>query len=138
MRLHFANISGEKLPNLTPRLTINHLRSHGVRCAIDDFGIGYSSLSYLKKFSFNTLKIDKVFVQNIETNTQELRLMKMILDIGRLFNYKIVIEGIERQEQKELLCTLDPKLAYQGYLFSRPLELSAFIEKYLKGCKNAG
>jgi len=111
---------------------ISHLRAEGVRCAIDDFGIGYSSLSYLKKLSFNTLKIDREFVKNIETRPQDLRLMKTILDIGRQFNYNIVIEGIEQEEQKELLHKLDPKLSYQGYLFSRPLKAEKFAEKYLK------
>ena len=111
---------------------ISHLRAEGVRCAIDDFGIGYSSLSYLKKLSFNTLKIDREFVKNIEIRPQDLTLMKTILDIGRQFNYNIVIEGIEQEEQKELLHKLDPKLSYQGYLFSRPLEAEKFAEKYLK------
>ena len=110
---------------------ISHLRSEGVRCAIDDFGIGYSSLSYLKKLSFNTLKIDKEFVKNIETEPQELTLMKTILDIGRQFNYHIVIEGIEQEAQKELLLKLDAKLAYQGYLFSKALEIETFTDKYL-------
>lgn len=111
---------------------ISHLRSKGIRCAVDDFGIGYSSLSYLKKLSFHTLKIDKEFVKNIEKEPQELTLMKTILDIGRQFNYHIVVEGIEYEEQKMLLRDLDPKLAYQGYLFSKPLEVMEFEERYLK------
>jgi EAL domain-containing protein (putative c-di-GMP-specific phosphodiesterase class I) len=111
---------------------INHLRSKGVRCAIDDFGIGYSSLSYLKKLSFNTLKIDKEFVKNIESEAKERTLMKTILDIGRQFNYNIVIEGLENRRQKEILEKLDPELYYQGHLFSRALPVKEFLEKYLK------
>ena len=76
---------------------INELRNEGVKCAIDDFGIGYSSLSYLKKLSFNTLKIDKAFIKDIESNSNELHLVSTILDIGRQFNYNIVIEGIETE-----------------------------------------
>ena len=112
---------------------ISHLRAEGVRCAIDDFGIGYSSLSYLKRLSFDILKIDKEFVKNIDTNLHEHTLMKTILDIGRQFDYNIVIEGIETQKQKEILKEIDSGLSYQGFLFDRPLQINAFVEKYLKG-----
>ncbi|WP_373032983.1 EAL domain-containing protein [Sulfurovum sp.] len=111
---------------------INGLRSKGVKCAIDDFGIGYSSLSYLKKLSFNTLKIDRAFIKNIETNPKELHLVSTILDIGRHFNYNIVIEGIEDANQKELLLKLDDKLRYQGYHFSKPLHGEGFRQRFLK------
>jgi EAL domain-containing protein (putative c-di-GMP-specific phosphodiesterase class I) len=94
---------------------LNELRRQGVKCAIDDFGIGYSSLSYLKKLSFHTLKIDKEFIKNIESNPKEVHLVSTILDIGRQFDYNIVIEGIENQRQLELLRELDPDLRYQGY-----------------------
>ena len=110
---------------------INTLRIKGIRCAIDDFGIGYSSLSYLKKLSFNTLKIDKAFIKDIESNPKELELVSTILHIGRQFNYNIVIEGIEEEKQKELLLGLDNKLRYQGYYFSRPLHAEAFKNKFL-------
>ena len=111
---------------------INELRSKGVKCAIDDFGIGYSSLSYLKKLSFNTLKIDKEFIKDIESNPNELHLISTILDIGRQFNYNIVIEGIETENQKELLLGLDDKLRYQGYYFSKPLHAEEFRQQFLK------
>ncbi|TET90520.1 MAG: GGDEF and EAL domain-containing protein [Sulfurovum sp.] len=110
---------------------INTLRSHGVRCAIDDFGIGYSSLSYLKKLSFNTLKIDKEFVKDIAQKPQELTLVATILDIGRQFNYNIVIEGIEDKKQKELLLGLDEELSYQGFYFSKPIHAEEFTQKFL-------
>jgi len=111
---------------------INGLRSKGVKCAIDDFGIGYSSLSYLKKLSFNTLKIDRAFIKDIESNPKELHLVSTILDIGRHFNYNIVIEGIEEANQKELLLKLDDKLRYQGYHFSKPLHAKEFRQRFLK------
>ena len=110
---------------------INRLRDKGVKCAVDDFGIGYSSLSYLKKLSFNTLKIDREFVKDIESNPHELLLVSTILDIGRQFNYNIVIEGIEDLKQKELLVELDPELCYQGYHFSKPLHIEDFTKKFL-------
>ncbi|MCW8821473.1 MAG: EAL domain-containing protein [Sulfurovum sp.] len=111
---------------------INELRRKGVKCAIDDFGIGYSSLSYLKKLSFNTLKIDKAFIKDIVSNPEELHLVSTILDIGRQFNYNIVIEGIEDKKQKELLLALDSNLRYQGYHFSKPLHADEFRQAFLK------
>jgi len=111
---------------------INTLREKGVRCAIDDFGVGYSSLSYLKKLSFHTLKIDREFIKDIESSPKELLLVSTILDIGRQFNYHIVIEGIEEKKQKDLLLGLDENLCYQGYYFSKPLHAKEFREKFLE------
>lgn len=110
---------------------INELRGHGIKCAIDDFGIGYSSLSYLKKLSFNTLKIDKAFIQDISSKPDELTLVKTILDIGRQFQYNIIIEGIEEIEQKEVLLALDDELSYQGFYFSKPLHANEFRKRFL-------
>ena len=111
---------------------INALRKKGVKCAIDDFGIGYSSLSYLKKLSFDTLKIDMEFIKDIKHRPDDVRLVKTILDIGKLFNYHIVVEGIEEEEQKELLLAIDKDLLYQGYIFSKPVPCEMFAEKFLK------
>jgi len=111
---------------------INELKHHGIKCAIDDFGIGYSSLSYLKKLSFHTLKIDREFVKDIERNQKEFILMRTILDVGRQFEYNIIIEGIEKIEQKTALMRLDDKLYYQGYLYSEPLHIEAFTKYFLE------
>ncbi|WP_296823876.1 EAL domain-containing protein [Sulfurovum sp.] len=111
---------------------INTLRNKGIKCAIDDFGTGYSSLSYLKKLSFDTLKIDREFVKDIQNRPDDIALIKMILAIGKLFNYHIVVEGIEEEKQKELLLQVDKDLIYQGFLFSEPLSAKAFTEKYLQ------
>jgi EAL domain-containing protein (putative c-di-GMP-specific phosphodiesterase class I) len=110
---------------------INILKGHGIRCAIDDFGVGYSSLSYLKKLSFHILKIDKEFVKEIETDSNKLALISTILNIGRQFDYTIIIEGIEKEKQKELLLSLDDDLLYQGYYFSKALPIDEFKDKYL-------
>jgi len=111
---------------------ITALRDKGVRCAIDDFGVGYSSLSYLKKLSFHTLKIDREFVTNIESNPEDLLLVSSILNIGRQFNYNIVIEGVEDKRQKDLLLGLDEELSYQGFFVSPPLVEEEFRKKFLK------
>jgi len=110
---------------------INILKGHGIRCAIDDFGVGYSSLSYLKKLSFHILKIDKEFVKEIEADSNKLALISTILNIGRQFDYTIIIEGIEKEKQKELLLSLDDDLLYQGYYFSKALPIDEFKDKYL-------
>lgn len=111
---------------------INTLRKEGVKCAIDDFGIGYSSLSYLKKLSFDTLKIDMEFIKDIKHRPDDIILVKTILDIGKQFNYHIVVEGIEDEQQKELLLDIDKDLVYQGYLFSKPVPAEVFTLKFLK------
>jgi diguanylate cyclase (GGDEF)-like protein len=111
---------------------INELRRQGVKCAIDDFGIGYSSLSYLKKLSFHTLKIDKEFIKNIESNPKEVHLVSSILDIGRQFNYNIIIEGIENEQQQEMLRELDPKLRYQGFHFCKAIDVEEFGKRFLQ------
>lgn len=110
---------------------INLLRAKNVKCAIDDFGIGYSSLSYLKKLSFNTLKIDREFVKNIVNNPDESILLSTIINIGKHFGYKVVIEGIETQAQKKLLLDLDDSLYFQGFLISKPLSSEAFSSQFL-------
>jgi diguanylate cyclase (GGDEF)-like protein len=110
---------------------INDLKSHGVKCAIDDFGTGYSSLSYLKKLSFHMLKIDRTFVKDIGQSPKELILVKTILDIGRQFDYQIIIEGVENDQQKQALLVLDEDLYYQGYFYSRPSKAKEFTNKFL-------
>jgi diguanylate cyclase (GGDEF)-like protein len=111
---------------------INALREKGIKCAIDDFGIGYSSLSYLKKLSFDTLKIDMEFIKDIESRPNDIALVKTILEIGKQFNYSIVVEGIEEEKQKELLLEIDNDLVYQGFLFSKPIPYEEFTKKYLQ------
>ncbi len=111
---------------------IDILRKEGIKCAIDDFGIGYSSLSYLKKLSFDTLKIDMEFIKDIESNSEDIALIRTILEIGKHFHYHIVVEGIEEETQRELLLAIDEDLVYQGFLFSKPMLIDTFAEKYLK------
>ncbi len=110
---------------------INNLQKEGIKCAIDDFGIGYSSLSYLKKLSFDTLKIDMEFIKDIKDRPDDITLVKTLLAIGKQFNYHIVVEGIEDEKQKELLLEIDEDLVYQGFLFSKPIPYDIFTEKYL-------
>ena len=110
---------------------IKNLQERGLECSIDDFGTGYSSLSYLKKLSFKVLKIDRIFTAEILTNPDNQTLIKSIIAIGHQFNYTIIIEGIETQEQKEKVLEIDDSVSYQGFLCSRPIPAKEFEEKFL-------
>jgi len=111
---------------------IKRLRDKGIECSIDDFGTGYSSLSYLKKFSFKVLKVDKIFVKDMITNIDNQELIKSIIAIGKQFKYKIIIEGVETEEQKKKLISLNPNIYYQGFLYSRPIPAKEFEKKFLR------
>ncbi len=111
---------------------IEKLQSAGVKCAIDDFGTGYSSLSYLKKLSFSVLKIDREFIRDMLHNEDHITLIRTIIDIGKQFNYNIVVEGIEEEAQKEVIKEIDDTLSYQGFLISPPIAEPEFRKKFLK------
>ncbi len=110
---------------------IQKLKEKGIECSIDDFGTGYSSLSYLKKIAFKVLKIDKIFINDILTNPDSQELVKSIIAIGKQFNYKIIIEGIENEQQREKLIEIDDSIFYQGYLCSKAIPAKEFEQKFL-------
>ena len=98
---------------------LNDLRELGVAIALDDFGTGYSSLSYLKTIAFDVIKIDRSFVMEMETNIRSAQIVAGVVALSRSLNFTTVAEGIETQQQFELIraagCT-----AVQGFLFSKP------------------
>ncbi|CAA6805253.1 MAG: diguanylate cyclase/phosphodiesterase (GGDEF & EAL domains) with PAS/PAC sensor(s) [uncultured Sulfurovum sp.] len=110
---------------------IQRLKSNGVECSIDGFGTGYSSLSYLKKFAFKVLKIDKVFTQDILTNKDNQELVKSIIAIGQQFNYKVIIEGVETEQQREEIMNIDSTIYYQGFLCSKAIPAQEFERRFL-------
>ncbi len=110
---------------------IQKLKDKGIECSIDDFGTGYSSLSYLKKIAFKVLKIDKIFISDILTNPDSQELVKSIIAIGKQFNYKIIIEGIENEQQREQLMNIDDSIYYQGYLCSKAIPAKEFEQQFL-------
>ena len=95
------------------------LRELGVRIAIDDFGIGYSSLSYLKRWRVDALKIDRSFVRDVVTDPSDLAIVSAIIAMARHLHIEVVAEGIEGWQQLEKLRQLGCTYA-QGYLFARP------------------
>jgi len=96
------------------------LRAGGVKVCIDDFGIGYSSLRYLRLFPISGLKIDKSFVSGAGPELASEPIVRMVLDLGRSLDLSVVAEGIETPEQADRLLALGCEYG-QGYLFSRPI-----------------
>ena len=106
------------------------LKRLGLSLALDDFGTGYSSLSYLRRFPLQVLKIDKSFVQDMDTDSQAFDIVNAIVRLALSLNLALVAEGIETEQHltalKELGC-----FTGQGYLMCRPLAENAFLRKYL-------
>jgi EAL domain-containing protein (putative c-di-GMP-specific phosphodiesterase class I) len=100
--------------------TLNKIRDLGVSFAIDDFGTGYSSFAYLTKLPVSCIKIDKSFVQNIETVRDSSVVVKSVIDLGHNLGLKVVAEGVENAQTMELLRSFQCDEA-QGYYLSRPV-----------------
>lgn len=99
---------------------IEPLQKLGVQIALDDFGKGYSSLSYLKMLPLNTLKIDKSFLDQVTTSKKDALLASHIMAIGNSFDLQIVAEGVETEEQRRFLMAENCH-SFQGYLYSPPV-----------------
>ncbi|RLV59724.1 EAL domain-containing protein [Parashewanella curva] len=111
--------------------TFNKLHKLGVHLAVDDFGIGYSSLSYLRRFSFDTLKIDRSFIKDVPHQKDAIQLVDAILSMANSLGMKIVAEGVETKEQLDFLQQMGCS-AIQGFYISRPLavdDVLPFCEK---------
>lgn len=103
------------------------LKAIGVKLSIDDFGTGFASLGYLKKFPLDTLKIDRCFVQNIDSDPQNLAITKAIITMAKSLNFKTVAEGVETQAELKVLQDLECD-SIQGYLYSRPQPFNNLCE----------
>ena len=104
---------------------LGHIRDLGVRVALDDFGSGYSSLSHLRRFPIDIVKIDKSFVDDVAIGGVESAIARSIIDLGRAMQIETVAEGIEANEQADVLRSLGCEFG-QGFLFARPLDPSAW------------
>lgn len=107
--------------------TLDELRNLGLKLSMDDFGKGYSSLSYLRNYSFDLLKIDKSFVNGMTINKEDYNLVKATIAMAHSLDLLVVSEGVEMLEQLELLSELGCDLA-QGYYFSKPIPAKKLIK----------
>lgn len=111
---------------------LNEIRDLGIIISIDDFGTGYSSLSYLKKLPIHTLKIDKSFIHDLSKNSPDsIGIISAILLIGNVFNLTVIAEGVETEEQKDILLRKNCK-EIQGYLTCPPIPVKEFEQFILK------
>ncbi len=109
---------------------LNDLKNLEILLYIDDFGTGYSSLSYLQKFPIDALKIDKSFIQEIESSSKSAQIVYAIIALGKAFNLRIVAEGVESKAQASMLQAAKCNHV-QGYLFSRPQTVET-LEEFLR------
>jgi EAL domain-containing protein (putative c-di-GMP-specific phosphodiesterase class I) len=103
------------------------LKEYGFALAVDDFGTGYCSLNYLKRFPLDTLKVDRAFVNDITADADDAAIVRAIVGLGHNLGLKIVAEGVETLEQLEFLRATGCDLV-QGYLMSRAVEARAFAQ----------
>lgn len=99
---------------------IFELRSHGIRMALDDFGTGYSSLIYLRRFSFDKIKIDRSFLESMESTGESAILVHSVVHLGRALGLTVCAEGVESDEQRRFLQAVGCH-ELQGYAFSKPV-----------------
>ena len=107
------------------------MKKIGMSVAIDDFGTGYSSLSALHKFPIDVVKLDRSFLLSAEKDDNGIALLKMVILLAQKLGLDIVCEGIETNEQLDLLTKLNCDYG-QGYIFSRPIPEDEFRNNFLK------
>ena len=100
---------------------VGELKKLGVHLALDDFGTGYASLRYVRRFAFDSLKLDRSFVAGLGVSSDDTALVAAAISMGNALNMSVVAEGVESAEQAERLRSMGCELA-QGFLFARPME----------------
>ncbi len=119
LKLEITESVGMKDPERTIEI-LNELKAMGITIAIDDFGTGYSSLNYLKRFPIDTIKIDRSFIMEMKTDSNDTAIVKAIIAIAHSLKLDVIAEGVEKPEQAEYLlrhgCT-----HVQGFYFSKPV-----------------
>lgn len=111
---------------------LEKFRNYGFRVEMDDFGSGYSSLNMLKDMEMDVLKIDMGFLSETENSDRAFLVIKAVCKLAKTLGMEIIVEGVETQEQAETLKQFNPDY-YQGFLFSKPVSVKEFEEKYGEG-----
>jgi EAL domain-containing protein (putative c-di-GMP-specific phosphodiesterase class I) len=117
-------------------ITLNRLKNMGVGLEIDDFGTGYSSLSYLQRLPFDTLKIDRSFVRELNAGKGSIDIVRAILELARSLKLEVIAEGVETEQQLSRLRTLGCTY-FQGFLFSKPVD-AATAESFYRQTRDSG
>ena len=107
-------------------LKMEQLKAQGIRFSLDDFGTGYSSLSYLKRLPIEQLKIDRSFIKDVLTDPDDATIARTIVALTQSMGLKVIAEGVETEAQRDYLATMGC-LAYQGYLFGKPMPVEEFV-----------
>jgi len=114
------------LENIEPTIkTMNDLKKTGIRFSLDDFGTGYSSLQYLKRLPLSQLKIDKSFVNDIVSDTNDKAIVRTIIAMAKSMELEVIAEGVETIEQRQFLQNTGC-MKFQGYLFGKPVSIEEF------------
>lgn len=112
--------------------TFRRIRALGVRIVFDDFGTGYASLSYLKKFPLDGLKIDRTFVLELLADAGDAAIVGSTIGLSRQLGLSVIAEGIENHATADLLLSMGCEEG-QGYFFGRPVPAQAFEAQFLAG-----
>jgi EAL domain-containing protein (putative c-di-GMP-specific phosphodiesterase class I) len=110
---------------------ISEIRKLGIKIAIDDFGTGYSSLSYLNNFPADILKVDKSFIDKMNSNDASEQYVAAIISMGHVMNFGVISEGVENPEQLETLRRIGCDFI-QGYIWGRPMSPEAAEDLLMK------
>lgn len=125
-----ATESGELESKTAVRNVLNSFSDHSFQLAIDDFGTGYSNLRYIKDMMFNIIKIDRLFIQNIDKCKDNYTLVKYVIDMAHSLDIKICVEGVETAEELEKVMTLSPD-CIQGFYYGKPMPSGEFASKFI-------
>ena len=119
------------------KVAIDRLQALGVSVALDDFGMGYTSLNQLRLYPFNKLKIDRCFIVGCPGDTTSATLVHAVISVGRALGMKVVAEGVETEEQRKFLAVAGVH-AFQGYLFAKPMPIAHLAALWERRLARAG
>lgn len=123
--------SGELENNPMVRNVLRSFELLGFKLAIDDFGTGYSNLRYIRDMTFGIIKIDRMFVQNIDSNAENYSLVEYVIDMAHKLGIKVCVEGVETAEELVCVKALGAD-CIQGYYYGKPMPADEFESKFIR------